>query len=79
MMEPALGSRKETWVAEPGGRGTFECVPLCTTGILRTVNESPIHKNKEITISVGGPLFPSNRRLFNQGGETLARGPKVQF
>lgn len=28
--------------------------PLCTTGILRTVNESPIHKNKEITISVGG-------------------------
>ena len=79
MMEPVLGSRKETWVVEPGGRGTFECVPLCTTGILRTVNESPIHKNKEITISVGGPLFQSNRRLFNQGGKTLARGLKVQF
>lgn len=51
--------------------------PLCATGILRTVNESPIYKNKEITISVGGPLFQSNRRLFNQGGKTLATGAET--
>lgn len=79
MMEPVLGSRKETRVAEPGGRGTFECVTLCTTGILHTVNESPIHKNKDITISVGRPLFQGNRRLFNQRGKTLVREQEVQF
>lgn len=51
-------------MVRPGGGGEdFDCAPFCTIGILHSVNESPIHKNKEITISVGG-LIPKQQETI---------------